>query len=322
MCFRTATAYLKALPSSRSLCVLTLVAGLAFAPDVSAQTGSEGSIRGIVRDEQGAVLPGTTVTATSPGVPVAVTAVSDSTGNYRLLTLLPGVYTVKAQLQGFSESVRDNVAVRAGLNVGLDVVLHVGNVSEIVSIAADAPLLESRRGGNSLNVSGDFQRQLPLSARQHFYDFLQLAPGTISTDTPTVADFYVNGSQTHVFQFDGADIDASTSNRPAFLLGSSSVIEDVQVTTSGIEASAPLGQGAIINVVTRSGSNAYKGDGNFVFQPKAWNWNNNPGGTTSAFSMVQPDVSLGGPIAHARQCLCNLIRSHRLLAGSFAHFLG
>jgi hypothetical protein len=277
-----------------------LLACLWFPAVTSAQTNAEGSIRGIVRDEQGAVLPGATVTAVSLGAPLPATAVSDGTGAYRLLTLLPGSYKVTVQLQGFSETVRDGIAVRAGLNIGLDLVLRVGSVKEAVSIVADAPLLESRRAGNSINVGGEFQRSLPLSARQHFYDFLQLAPGTVGTESPTFSDYWVNGTQSHVFQFDGADISAATSNRTAYLFGSSSVIEDVQVTTSGIEASAPLGQGAIVNVVTRSGTNAYKGDGILVFQPKSWNSNNNPGGTTSGYSIVQPDVSIGGPITRNR----------------------
>src|SRR6185369_7811814 len=163
---------------------LLLLAGLALPHEAFSQTNAEGSIRGIVRDEQGAVLPGATVSAVGASEALPVSAVTDSTGAYRLLTLQPGTYTVKAQLQGFSESLRNDVIVRAGLNVGLDVVMHVGSLTEAVSIVADTPLLESRRAGTALNISGDFQRALPISARQHFYDFLALSPGTTVIESP------------------------------------------------------------------------------------------------------------------------------------------
>ena len=87
---------------ARVFCLLSVLIGLAASP-VEAQIASEGSIRGVVRDAQGSVLPDVAITATSPTVAGARTAVSDDQGAYRLLDLPPGEYTVAAERQGFSK---------------------------------------------------------------------------------------------------------------------------------------------------------------------------------------------------------------------------
>ena len=89
-----------------------VIIGLASVP-ASGQTG-DGSLRGYVKDEQGGVLPGVTVTATSPQVIAPVVAIADSAGYYRLNNLPPGTYTIVAELQGFSKYQRDGIVVRAG----------------------------------------------------------------------------------------------------------------------------------------------------------------------------------------------------------------
>ena len=100
---------------SRSVLALLAVASLATAFPAFAQTG-DGSLRGYVKDEQGAVLPGVTVTALSPALIAPVAGITDSGGYYRLLNLPPGTYAVTAELAGFSTYRREGVIMRAGLN--------------------------------------------------------------------------------------------------------------------------------------------------------------------------------------------------------------
>src|SRR5215510_10111873 len=88
--------------------LLLLVCGSALA-----QSAAEGTIRGVVHDEQGGVLPGVTIGASSPTVAGTVTAVSEGDGSYRLLNLRPGEYTLSAELQGFSKYQRAGIVVRA-----------------------------------------------------------------------------------------------------------------------------------------------------------------------------------------------------------------
>ena len=109
---------------------LTLVAALLLltAGPVDAQIASEGTVRGVIRDAEGGVLPGVTVTAVSPTVPGTHVSVSESDGQYRLLNLPPGVFDVVAELAGFTKYTQQGVEVRAGLNLTLDIVLTLGSV--------------------------------------------------------------------------------------------------------------------------------------------------------------------------------------------------
>src|SRR5258708_13852878 len=97
----------------------------------SAQTG-DGSLRGYVKDEQGGVLPGVTVTAKSPDLLAPVTAVSDAAGYYRLNNLPPGTFTVTAELAGFATIRREGIVMRVGLTFTLDIEMKVATLSETV----------------------------------------------------------------------------------------------------------------------------------------------------------------------------------------------
>jgi len=265
-----------------------------------AQSG--GTIVGYAKDDQGAVLPGVTVAATSPSVAGTRTAVSDAEGFYRLLDLPPGDYTVRAELQGFSKFERPNVVVRAGLNIQVDLNLKVGTLEETVTVKADTPMLEVQKPIQAVNISGDFQRSLPLGSRHDYSEFLEVTPGVTarSFDQATGGQVYMlRGSEieNHVVQVDGADIGSFRQGWAGLYVNfGSDAIQDTQVTTGGSDASAPLGVGVVINVVTASGTNRYTGAANLVYQARAWNGNNNPGGTSAVYQLVQPDISLGGPV--------------------------
>lgn len=278
--------------------VLTVVGSDTALP----QTSAGGSIRGHVRDEQNAVLPGVSVMAVSSTVPTQFEANTDAEGFYRLLDLPPGTYTVTAELPGFARIVRENLVMRAGLNLGLDLVLKVGSVAESVTVTADAPMLESQGSGQTINVDGDFQRSLALSTRRNWSDFMLLTPGVVTTLATGTTNMYSHGSNvgSHVFQLDGADVSPSALGSPVYSYMSSEVLEDVQIRTAGAEASVPLGQGAIVSMVSRAGSDVFGGAGVILWQQDNWSANNNPGGTTSAFTQVQPDISVGGPIKKGR----------------------
>jgi hypothetical protein len=228
---------------------------LGWAAAASAQSG-EASIRGYIRDEQGAVLPGVTVTASSPTVARIHTSLSDASGSYRLIDLPPGEYTLSAELQGFSKYVRQGVVLRAGLNLNVDVALTVGVVSETVEVRGEAPLLEARSSVQAVNVSGDFQRAVPLSGRRYWHDFMNLIPGMVSTELGN-QPFILHGSSfdVHVMQLDGADLAPPSQNTNVYINLSNEALEDVQVKIGAVDASAPLGTGAVINMVTKSGTN-------------------------------------------------------------------
>jgi hypothetical protein len=302
----------------RNATMLILVGLALFVALGSAFAQTEGSIRGYIRDEQAAVLPGVSIIATSPDVARPYTTVSDQEGYYRLLNLPPGEYSVKAELQGFETFVRGNLIVRAGLNVGVDIVMKIGAISETLEVKADAPLLETSKAGQAVNVSGELAQSVPLAARRHWSEFLRFTPGAVVNDGTQnqAATFYVHGAGFNSYEttIDGADMSSAQNPWPGYSDLPAGTISDIQVGTSGLDASTPLGFGEASNVVTRSGTNSLRGEATFAFTPRAWTGTNTPGGTSQFGTLVQPEIAVGGPIRAQRWWLFG---SFRYRSGKF-----
>jgi len=262
---------------------------------------TDGSIRGYIRDEQGASLPGVTVTAMSPAAATPVSAVTDEEGFYRLLNVPPGVYSVTAELQGFSKFVRDNVEMRAGLNLGVDITMKIGALEETIEVRGDTPLLETKEAVQAVNVSGELQQSIPLAARRHWSEFLRFTPGAVSSETATdqASVFYIHGAGIVSFStlVDGADMSSAVNPWQGYVALPDGSVSDVQIKTSGLDAATPLGFGAASNVVTKSGTNRFSGGLTFAYTPIEWISNNQPGGSTQSMSVQQPEGIVGGPIA-------------------------
>jgi hypothetical protein len=277
-----------------------LLAGL-LSSAAWAQISAGGSIRGVVMDEQGGVLPGVTVTATSPSASTPQTTVTDAQGMFRLRDLQPGTYVITAELSGFSKWVRPGIEVRAGLNIEIDVTMKVGAVEETVQVTADTPMLEVQRPVQAVNISGEMQRTLPLTAKRDWYNYLEVTPSVTnrSVDQSGGQVYMLRGSEIegHVFQLDGADMGSFRQSRADYVALSTDAIQDVQVKTGAVDASAPLGVGVVVNVATQTGTNRLKGAVGVAYTPMSWNGNNaTAGGTTAKSSLFQPDASIGGPI--------------------------
>ena len=146
----------------------------------------------IVAAQQASVLPGVSLTLSAP--PVKKTVVTAGDGSYHLVDLVPGTYVVTAQLAGFATLVRENVVVREGLNLTLDLTMTVGAISETVEVRADTPLLESKTAAQGVNISGDLQRALPLSSLRTWADALTLVPGV--TTSQARFQTYLNADNT------------------------------------------------------------------------------------------------------------------------------
>lgn len=299
----------------RTLAVSLLL--VCTAANAAAQT-TDGSIRGYVRDEQGGILPGATITARSAAAPAPRTAVSDQDGYYRLLDVPPGDYTVTVELQGFARFERPNVVVRAGLTLSVDFVLRVGAMTETVQVTGETPLLDTTKAVQAVNVSGDMAQSIPLGAQKHWSEFLRFAPGAVSRDATVnqAPVFYIHGSGivSSSTLIDGADMTSAINPWAGYSALPEDTIADVQIKTSGLDAAAPLGMGFAANVVTRSGTNQLKGTGTFTLSPKSWIGNNTPSGTAESASIVMPEVSVGGPIVPDRWWFFG---SYRYRSGTF-----
>src|SRR6266852_4458279 len=261
-----------------SRAVFLSIALAMLASTALAQIAAEGTIRGYVKDEQGGVLPGVTLTATTPARSTSFTAMTGADGFYRLINLPPGVYTIVSELAGFSKFERSGLEVRAELNIQVDVTMKIGSVSESIQVSGETPMLEVQKTVQAVIMSR-------------------------STDQFGGEVYFLRGTENenHVIQIDGGDVGSFEQNWPGFFARlNTEAISDTQVKTAGVDAASPLAVGMVINIATPSGTNQLRGSAAAVYTAKAWNGDNNPGGTPVAARVFQPDVAVGGPVVKDR----------------------
>jgi len=169
-------------------------------------------------------------------------------------------------------------------------------------VRADPPLLESKQPVQAVNIAGDYQRSVPILSRRNWADFMLLAPGTSVGSNNVALFFWVHGVDfdEHVIQLDGADVASGLQNQLSYISLNPDSLQDVEVKMAGVDASAQMGFGAVISAVTQSGTNRIKGSASAVMQPKGWNDQNVPGGTSTIGSLYEADLSAGGPFVFDR----------------------
>ena len=302
-----------------------LVALFALLPNLAfAQTG-DGSLRGYVKDEQGGVLPGVTVTGTSPALQAAVVGVTDSTGYYRLNNLPPGTFAVSADLTGFSTTRREGIVIRAGLTFTVDLEMKVGALSETVTVSGDSPMIETSKPTSTLNMDGELLRAAPVTSRRLFSDVLDVAPGVGSRNVDDGVGrraYYFHGSHiyAHAFQLEGAPASAYIDAAAHSMGMGGDTIQDVEVKLGGMDASSPSSTGVVMNIVTPSGGNIFRGSAAYSYQPLSWNSDNTkggaaPGGLPTYQAVNQTDVTLGGPLMKDRLWFFGTYRYADLING-------
>ena len=294
--------------------VLVLILGMAS--ETGAQSGL-GGLRGTVTDQQGAGLPGVTITATSPDVLRPQSDVTNERGEYRLNNLPPGSYSLTAELPGFATFKRDGILVRVGATFAVDLSMQLSSIQETVTVTGDSPMIEVDKPGNVLNIDGDFQRLMPIQARRNYSDFLELTPGVISRgfDDGSGRQVYFGHATehfAHVLQLEGTIASNYHDAQLTYVSMGADMVQDIQVKTGGVDAASPMGVGLVMNIVTKSGGNAFRGNAAFAYQPFSWNGNNvdncsaapgckpGTGGTPTTAYVKQFDGAFGGPIQKDR----------------------
>jgi len=265
----------------RSFAALLAIALCAW--PVSAQE-QRGSIEGIVKDASGAVLPGATVSLAG-GSGVKLDAVSDAQGGYRFPSLLPGTYTVTANLQGFNAGKVENVPVALGQIKKVDFALAIAGMSETVSVTAESPLVDVRQSTRQTNI-----RQEQVTLLPHNRDFTSLvvqAPGAnneaksggITIDGAAAAEnrYIIDGIET-------TDLVHGQSGKNVL----ADFIEDVEVKSSGYPAEFGGSTGGVINVLTKSGTNNLHGNVLAYYQGSRVTGENNP---TQRLGLANPNIA-------------------------------
>ncbi len=279
--------------------LLAFVAALVV--NVAAQGGT-GQIDGTVKDEQGGVLPGATLTLQNQATGVQRVTVTQGDGRYRFPALGPGRYTLRVDLSGFAtQEVRD-IEMTIGLALRHDFVLRLQAVSENVTVLAESPVVDTTKAEVSGVVTQRQIETLPINSRQYL-SLALLMPGTSLDATrsffPTVN---VGGSMS--FNSTANIVDGMINNfaedgEPRQNLPQDAV-EEFKVSNSQFKAEFGLATGGLVQVVTKSGTNLFRGSAFEYFRDKALNAKGVFETEKPAYRRHQFGASAGGPIVRDR----------------------
>jgi hypothetical protein len=257
------------------LAVLVLAAAICAFAQSQATTGN---IEGRVLDPKEAAVPGATVTATNQQTGLEKTATSSDQGAFTLAFLPPGPYTVRANAGGFAQAEVKDVTVTVGSKTSLDVTLSVGGASGTVTISGEAPVIETTQSSVSTTVNSRAIENLPVNGR-NYLDFATLTPGVIR-DQNREGDLSVGGQKgtLNSLQVDGVDNNNTffgqafgrTGVRPPYQFSEESV-QEFQVNQNGFSAEFGRAGGAVVNVVTKSGTNEFHGGAFEFFRDESLN---------------------------------------------------
>lgn len=242
-----------------AVCLIGLFVSPAFA--------QQGQINGLVTDTSGGVIPGATVTATETGTSIARTTVSGANGRYLFTAMRPTVYEIKAEIPGFQTFVRTGIELQANQALTVNVSMSIGELAETVTVAGNAVQVDITTATISEVVDHTRIVELPINGRDAA-KLTVLVAGTrlesISTETgksiPGGLRLSSNGSNNDDVSY---RLDGTSNNDPYFQENQSfpfpEALQEFSIQTSNYSAAQGNQAGAVVNAVTRSGTNTYHG---------------------------------------------------------------
>jgi len=268
-----------------------------------------GNLYGSVVDDKGAALPGVTVTLTGAGAPQV--QVTNAQGQFRFLGLPPGTFHLSAQLEGFSSVEYPNINIAVGRNTTIEVTLQPA-IEETITVTTESPLLDERKISTGSTVTQTELEKIP-TARDP-WTILQQVPGVL-TDRINVGGDQSGQQSTYVgpgsagtqsiWAVDGVVITdmGALGGSPTYY--DFDAFEEMQVTTGGTDATIATG-GVVLNMVTKRGTNEWRGSGRYYDTKSAWQSSNNfdssklgkagPWQGSTANQVAQPSFARGNRI--------------------------
>jgi hypothetical protein len=284
----------------RLLClavVFALVCQLAFA-----QSAATGDLYVVVKDPKGAAVTNATVSASDQVRAFERSATTNIDGEYRLLALPPGTYTVRVDAPGFAKVVAKDQIVNIGQLRELPIALSVAGTQETITVSSEAELVETQRSSSTDTINEQRIANLPINGRN--YINFALTDSRLARDTaPSIGAAPTSGlnmsgqrARSNLVNVDGADaVDNSTNGIRSTV--SQEAVQEFQIQTNGYAAEYGRAAGGVVNIVTKSGTNDFHGSAygylrNRNFQAV------NPFSTIGdpAYTRTQAGVTLGGPI--------------------------
>ncbi|MGE5275491.1 MAG: TonB-dependent receptor [Acidobacteriota bacterium] len=286
---------------------LFLALGLAAAGPLLADGSQFGTLSGRVKDESGGALPGATVELTSTEKGFRKTATTDATGSFNFPLLPPGRYSVKVSLASFESFESSSNVVTAEKTTTVNATLKLAATAETVTVSGDVPLVDKTNVSDTTRVDSSLSQSV--AVLRGYQTLIEFAPGLNDADADgnTNSHGAIDGS--NLFLFDGVD----TTDPTTGTFGANNnfdTIQEVVVSNSAISAEYGRAQGAVVNVISKSGTNVLHGTARALVTNDNWNEQNkgsspptfaNPDGTPFARDKLNHNVydysfTLGGPV--------------------------
>jgi hypothetical protein len=263
--------------------------------------GATGTILGSVKDPSGAVLPGVAVTATNTATNAARSTVTNDSGDFVVPLLPVGQYSIKAELTGFKSSVVSGIDLHVDQKARVDVTLQVGEIRDQVTVSGEAPVVQTDSGSVGKVIENQAIVRLPLNGR-NFMQLTMLAPGFVSPPGDLRSSYQgiaptANGvrSENNNYLLDGTSNTEHWNTNVVTVPPLDSLVQ-FKLQTANYSAEYGQGGGAIVNIVTKSGTNKFRG--------AVWEFHRNDNlDARNFFATTKPEFKrnqfggvLGGPV--------------------------
>jgi hypothetical protein len=261
--------------SAAASLAIACAALMADAAPLLAQAVQTSTLTGSIKDDSGAVLPGVTVTVSSPSQVGGVqTSITDSQGVYRFPALHPGIYQMESSLSGFKTIRRGEITLTLGTTTTIDVTLPVASVSETVQVTGETPVVDIKSSASNTQLSNAVLQNLPTGRFQP--DIINLTPGV-------AANVAFGGAQSsNALLMDGVDVSDPEGGTP-WSFFNYNWVDQIQIVSLGANAEYGGFTGVAANSIIKSGSNQVHGLGEYLVERKNWVANN----TTSLSAALQ-----------------------------------
>jgi hypothetical protein len=290
-----------------TICLVVAVSLLL--PTLLSAQGASGRILGRVADPTGAVLSAAKVTLLNEATGISRDATTSDSGDYSFVEVAPGTYTVQFELTGFKKNVQKGVIVDVNQVVTLNSTLQIGGSQETVEVTSEAPQVDTTSTQLGAVINDRSVNELPLNTRDT-YQFLQLQPGVQSqlgssgslfagSDDP--GSVSVNGGRTRAnnFSVNGGDANDQFVNTPT-IEPTPDAVEEFRVITNTFDAEYGRNSGSVVNVITKSGGNAFHGNLYEYFRNTILDSRGYPDTTKPQLNQNQFGGTFGGPIKKDR----------------------
>jgi hypothetical protein len=318
----------------RKVWLVVFAAAIACVSQSFAQTSA--GVNGVILDSSGATMPDTQVTITNLDTAAKREATTNESGGYQFALLQPGRYSIAARRQGFKRVSRDGLQLEVNQVARVDFSLEPGAVSETIEVEASAALLESNTSAVGQVIETKAVSDLPLNGR-NFVQLAILGPGVVGVgyaasgtigsgtrpdDMRPGTELFSNGNreQSNNFMLDGVD-NNFRRNGLITLRPSVESVREFKIQTNLFQAEQGRNPGATVNVITKSGSNAFHGSAYEFFrntQLDAKNFFTKAGAPKAQYQQNQFGGSLGGPIKHDKLFFFADYEGFRKRQGTFA----